>query len=319
VLRRTHQDQFCCTAIDLEEAFVLERRRDYIGASYAYLQALKAAEQISADELSARAVLGQLRCQIAGSWKDPDDDGGAAGKLLRLRAQAMIQVQAARSPEIFGASPDSVPRIFVSYRSNTRPLSNSIARSLCKTKFTAWTDQRIKDCEDFSPAIHRELLCCSAMLLILGPEFFDSPWCLHELHFALGQNDQRGMPLFWVWCDQKGSKTVDGEYVSEISSTEKCSNAISNWKEEWLKSQAYPDYHRFHIEDRIQRVIHSGICLSQKVIRFKPTAAGMDAGKLDALDKLLDPLQELLKDKKEQPEKPRPPRAPAKIRVQVAA
>jgi hypothetical protein len=286
-LRRTHNDSFRTVAIEVEEAHVLERRKDYIGASRAYLQALKQAERISADELSARAVLGQLRCDIAGGFmKGTRAD---AKQAQRLRAQAMVQIQQARAPELVAISPDKVPRVFVSYRADSRPLSNCLAKELTGDHFVAWNDQRIRRCEDFSPAIHRELLNSSAMLLVLGPTFFDSPWCLHELHFALGQNDLRGLPIFWLWSEPGTGNPGDRPIAT----------VISTWQQGWLPQHKYPDYQRAHLQDRLNRVMSKGICLSQTVVSYGPPSEENPEGAFDAdpksMEALLAPVKELLR------------------------
>lgn len=291
ILRRTHQDPFSAAALQTEEAYVLERRRDFIGASRAYLEALRQAERISADELSARAVLGQLRCDIAGGFMN-SNMGASAAERFRLRAQGMVQIQQARAPEIESLSPDSKQRVFVSYRSPSRPLTNAIAAHLTGDKAFAWTDQRIRRCEDFSPAIHRELLNSSAMVIVLGPQYFDSAWCVHELHFALGQNDLRGVPLFWLWA-------VPRYWVSG----ERCTVAISQWKRAWLRDQRYPDHQKFHIEDRLDRLLSRGTCLSAKVLRFDPPTLTQPHGVFElehptALRDLLEPVDDALHGKK---------------------
>lgn len=299
VLRRTHHDEFAITAIEIEEAFLLERHADYIGARQAYQQALKAAERISADELSARAVLGQLRCSIMGSFKARDDGRESREQQLRrLRAQAMVQVQEARAPELAGVGLEQ--RLFVSYRSSSRMLSNKIvsAFSAAPERIAAWSDQRIKDCEDFLPTIHRELLSCGAMLLILGPSFFESKWCIHELHFALGQNDQRGLPLFWLWYEEQPQPAAENG-ASKVDDPEKdpYSDAMSRWKETWLPLQKDPGHERFHLEECLDRIVRKGTCLRRQVLRYtKPSPPEPDEPLLkeDEFEWLLKPIRELL-------------------------
>jgi hypothetical protein len=280
VLRRISHDDLSRGAVELTDAFILERARDYHGANMRYQEVLRLAEQLGADELTARAVLGQLRCDVAAAA------GPHRERLLTLRAQTMVQVQAARAPELFYLSPTSTPRLFVSYRSNYSKLTEAITakfRSPAKeagersssSEIQCWTDHDLKSWEDFSPAIHRELLSCAAMLLILGPEFFESHWCIHELHFALGQHELRGMPVFWLWCGDK-------------SAPDQWPEAIDQWRARKTAEGKQPEYYRFHLEDRLQRIVRSGICLSQSILRIEPGAS------FPQLDDVLQPVRDTL-------------------------
>jgi hypothetical protein len=290
-LRRMGQDPLSRAAMDIEEAFIRERAGDYLGAQHRYQEVLAKAEQIAADELSARAILGQLRCDIvASSTKSANSStpGVLPLKILTLRAQAMVQIQTARAPELFLLSPSAVPRLFVSYRSGSCALTRQIAArvpELSSTKMSCWYDGDLKHWEDFSPVIHRELLSCDAMLLLLSPEFFDSEWCLHELHFALGQHDLRGLPLFWCCCEPAGARPV----VS-------CTVALNEWKNSLFPTLKNSAHRTAHFAERVARLTRTGVCVSQDVVQFEGSVTSPASGtgpmalELDTLDKLLMPI-----------------------------
>jgi hypothetical protein len=281
-LRRIAHDPLSRAAMDIEEAFIRERSGDYLGAMNRYQQVLFEAEQIAADELSARAVLGQLRCDIAASSLksiDSKDPSRLSTKILALRAQAMVQIQTARAPELFLLSAEGVPSIFLSHRSESTALTkqiNSRLPSLSPQRVVCWHDQKLKDWEDFSPVIHKELLKCDAMLLMLSPGFFESEWCLHELHFALGQHDLRGIPLFWFCCDP------DQNHPS-VS----CSDALETWKNELFPRLTNPAHRTAHFKERVTRLTRTGVCISQGLVHFQASPPALD---IETLDQLLLPV-----------------------------
>jgi hypothetical protein len=120
-----------------------------------------------------------------------------------------------------------------------------------------WWDQSLEKWEDFSPAIHQKLQTSDAIVLILDPLYFKSPWCIHELHFALGQHDLRGVPLYWFWCTEEIAK-------HELSSLWPA--AVAKWKKEAIDVAEDSEYYRVHIDDRLERLRLVGVCLSQRVV-----------------------------------------------------
>ena len=270
---RRHADLLARIAVDVEEAFMFERRGDYWEAIRRYEKALKDAELVAADELCSRAMLGWLRCDTLTS-ATPSRRSPAA--TLGLRARCMVQIQAARAPDLFpgiGIGNDN-PRLFLSYRSDTKEFSKKLYQKLAPkldpkleplhVPLVPWRDDEALDKtdKDFGATIHRELLGCNAIVLALCPTFFESPWCVHELHFALGQHEVRGIHLFWTWCtDGKDS------FLAVEDSPMKAARRWIDRPEDELAAYGQSDYHRFHERERILRVIEHGECLTDRVVR----------------------------------------------------
>jgi hypothetical protein len=112
----------------------------------------------------------------------------------------------------------------------------------------------------FGAAIHKALLDADAIFLFLCQEFFESPWCVHELHFALGQYEVRGVPLFWVWCvpHRDGVDLED----SAVKSVRHWLSRPLNRK--WERETN--EYRRFHERERVERLIDHGMCLGPRIV-----------------------------------------------------
>jgi hypothetical protein len=149
--------------------------------------------------------------------------------------------------------------------------------------FHVWYDERLQYGDlDFSPTIHAELLDSDAVLFMFSPDFFDSPWCVHELHFAIGQHETRAMPLFWCWCDP----TAD----AHTNPQENVRVAVERWKEKYLSTRQRiygpedASYHRNHVEERMGKVLALGRCLHTDVLRAP------SAGDQESLEEAVEPL-----------------------------
>jgi hypothetical protein len=153
----------------------------------------------------------------------------------------------------------------LSYRSESRTLVASLHERL-RSDFLPWYDKDLEEHEDFSPTIHSELLDSDVVVFMFSPRFFESPWCVHELHFAIGQQEVRAMPLFWCWCDPHENGTDRGVDL-----------AMEQWKVNYLQTIANPsdpqqvNYHRRHVEDRFGRVLSVGTRLHPLVVRVPAT------------------------------------------------
>lgn len=292
-LRRLGQDPLGRAAIRLEEAFVLERSGDFLRAVRLYQNILEAAEAIGADELSARAVLGQLRCDlISGTIHSTlivNDPEVQAGRRLRLRAQAMVQIQSARAPELFAMSALGSARLFISYRAVCRSLTEQIAAYVKQVSpdLDGWYDQYLREWQDFSPVIHEKLLNSDAMLLILSEEYFTSEWCLHELSFAVGQHDLQGVLLYWFWCEPSPGNTKDPLPWTQV---------LETWKDSEAVNLKYTAHQRHYLFERLKRLTQDGICLNQTVVRYASEASGTrtcaTAVDTATLEQLMQPIRQ---------------------------
>jgi hypothetical protein len=271
-------DPLTRTAIGIEEAHIFERKRDYWEAIRRYRLALNEAEAVAADELTARASLGWLRCDALSTlMRDKIFDA----ERIRLRVRCLVQVQSARAPDLFALSRREQPIVFLSYRSITRDLTAQVNDLLKQTGLTPyldcdsakdaagiWTSQR-----DFGAAIHKNLLDADAVVLFLSERFFDSPWCVHELHFALGQHEVRGVLIFWTWCESLASlpEKDSSDERSSRSQPRSPLEAARDWASRPLGKNAREgdkEYHRYHEQDRLLRVINHGLCLTDDVVRI---------------------------------------------------
>jgi tetratricopeptide (TPR) repeat protein len=272
-------DPLTRTAISIEEAHIFERKRDYWEAIRRYRIALHEAEDVAADELAARASLGWLRCDALSTlMRDKEFDA----ERLRLRVRCLVQVQGARAPDLFALSRRNQPIVFLSYRSKTRELTQRVNGLLKDSKLTPfldcdstkaeadgiWTEKR-----DFGAAIHKKLLDADAVVLFLSEEFFDSPWCAHELHFALGQHEVRGILIFWTWCESPPNPPDNN--LSDLKSPQKRPLSPLETAREWAKRPMGEgarigdnDYYRYHEQDRLLRVINQGRCLTDDTVRI---------------------------------------------------
>jgi hypothetical protein len=258
--KRKTRDPLLRLAADIEVAFVHECEGDLFGAVTLYQPIIKKAEDAGADELVARAVSGCLRC-------DKMMKRSPAARNKQLRAQIMLRIQSARSTELSPLSKRDKPKLFLSYRSNQRFVTECVHEGLLATqRLDTYYDQVKEEGEDFGPAIHTSLLDSDAVVLFLSEEFFNSPWCIHELHFALGQNEVRGVMLFWVWC-------AEGKEPSEL----RCEEAARGWIERRFPGSQLRrnGYERAHVEDRVNRLISYGRCLSDTAVIFDSKAADM--------------------------------------------
>jgi hypothetical protein len=274
-----------CAAL-VEEAFVEEKAGDFFAAIRLYQEVLNIAEPMGADELVARAASGCLRCDTESSVTDKK-------LMLPLRARIVIQIQSARAPELFPMSKRDKPRIFLSYRSHSQEVTEALQDRLRKISLEPWNDTKLKSYEDFNPVIHRRLYDSDAIILLLSRHYFDSPWCVHELHFALGQHELRGVPLYWAWCEEvsndapRSSQSGDGNYRETSVDTVKFDPLVTCDRRAQLSiEETFPNtdtqrhgYELKHVQDRLRRLFAYGQLLSAKPIPFEPVAQSLEQSK----------------------------------------
>jgi hypothetical protein len=268
ILKRP-DDLLVRTAVSIEEGFIAECKKDYWEAIRRYGVALDRAEDLAADELVARAMLGWLRCDALSTRIQA---GSSKAQTMELRARCIVQIQAARAPNLFSLRRRHVPRVFLSYRTTTGALSEAVYKRLERGLLSGWRDKdelSAKVDADFGATIHKELLDADAIALFLSPGYFDSPWCVHELHFALGQYEVRGVPLFWTWCDRP-ERHSRGEHgpAPALNWEDTPLEAARAWLQRPEEKSVGPtsgEYHRFHERERVLRVIDHGECLTTKI------------------------------------------------------
>jgi TIR domain len=264
VLRRTSQEPLTRCAVKVEEAFVEECERDYWTATRLYQEALNVAESLGADELVARAAGGCLRCDVASSAK-------VDASTLPMRARIVIQIQSARAPELFPMSRRNKPTLFISYRRHTRRVTQGMQQALRNTTaLEAWSDVLLHSDEDFSPVIHRRLHDSDAIVLLLSPCYFNSPWCVHELHFALGQYELRGVPLYWAWCAETSDASLGVSHrpPTRCSCAQLAQHSIEASFERTRTRELGYELH--HIRDRLKRLFAYGQLLSPTPVPYTP-------------------------------------------------
>jgi hypothetical protein len=273
IMRRTSRDPLGRCAAQIEEAHVHECEGDYVQAVALYEEAMTIAEDLGADELVARAASGCLRCDaIADSGKPESDPAKAEGRrqtLLYLRARIILQIQCARAPELFPLSQREKPTLFISYRSESRSITNAMVSVLNDTphsELRAWADVRLESHQDFSPTIHRRLHDADAIVILLSPEYFESSWCVAELHFALSQNEVRGVPLFWQWCCSRSRAAGD----ERTATPEPCESLA--WKGVRTSFRRVGldlrGHEQAHLEERLRRIFARGRLLRNAPVLF---------------------------------------------------
>lgn len=279
-VKRVNDDPLRRCAVQLEEAFVLECEGDAFGAVELYQEVLSTAEKLAADELVARAAAGCLRCDALARSID-------TAILQRRRARIMLQIQAARAPQLYPLSERHRPKLFICYRSSTGPVMEAIRGKLREPALiNAWVDTEAPDGDDIGSTIHQELLDSDAIVVLMSPSFFESPWCIHELHFALGQYAVRGIPIFWAWCDTDQTKR-----------DQRCERAALQWLEANFDgtAAAKDGYTRFHVQNRLERLIADGrrlyptaVIYSEDRALIHPVAEQLTARILQAVPKLYE-------------------------------
>jgi hypothetical protein len=185
----------------------------------------------------------------------------------------MLRIQSSRSTELAPLSARRRPSVFLSYRSSSRVVTEGIGDELEKLGDNRLLD-RFFDVEaiskdmDFSPTIHKGLLDSDGIVLLLSPEFFNSPWCVHELHFALGQHETRGISLFWAWCEE--ASAAPQESVGDVEPGLECERAVMRWLAAAYSKlpAAKLGYAQSHLGDRINRVFDYGLRLSDQPVRY---------------------------------------------------
>jgi hypothetical protein len=283
IMRRTVDEPLSRCAVDVEEAFVHERAKDLFAAARLYEKTLGHAEQMGADELVARSASGCLRCDAAGYEANPD-------RLIQVRARIIVEIQSARAPELFPMSERSKPRLFLSYRSETRAITEHLLvaypqdDSRKDSHLYAWADVRLAEKQDFDPRIHQLLHDSDAIVLLLSPNYFDSAWCVHELHFALGQSEIRGIPLYWAWCSNAVAAGVACEAAarSELMAYVERSNAQQASGDGPLgRPGARLSHRQAHLNDRLDRLFTRGRLLANAPLPYSNShVAARSAGTL---------------------------------------
>jgi hypothetical protein len=257
LMMRSAGDELVRLAVKTEIGFVHERKGDLYRARQIYQDVIRAAEEIGADELLSRAASGCLRCDSV-QRKAPQQN-------RPLRAHIMLRIQSARATELAPLTMRSKPKLFLSHRDSTTVVAHGLHEAISTTTAeypglsTFFDKNDIRKMDDFSPKIHSALLDSDGIVLLMSKDFFDSPWCVHELHFALGQHEVRGTNIFWAWCVENSEKT---EFNPE--------EAVRSWLEaEYDKTApANLGYKKSHLDDRIQRVFQYGTCLSNAIFRY---------------------------------------------------
>jgi hypothetical protein len=284
IMRRTVREQLSRCAMDVEEAFAHERAGDLLKATHMYEDALVVAERLGADELVARSANGCLRCDTAAFGRN-------AELLTQMRARIIVEIQSARALELFPLSRRNKPRVFISYRKECVALAEAIVNehSKASSHFETWVDLLlVAGKEDFNPRIHQLLHDADAIVVLLSPKYFDSAWCVHELHFALGQNDVRGVPLYWAWCSdvpragepcELAARRAFDRYLENTYGRRSDDHVLSAQEVERLSHQ------RAHVEERLDRLFaRSRLLVNQPILNHRASAGDAVKPLLAALD-----------------------------------
>lgn len=255
--RRESNDELRRCAMQIEEAFLQECQGSFMSATDLYVRSLAIAEDFGADELVARASNGCLRCDAAANSKEQKSS-------LRMKARIIVEVQSARAPELFPMTERDKPMLFVSYRAEARGVTRQMVNVLNAKGSTlgAWADVRLTSDQDFNPTIHRRLHDADAIVLLLSPDYFWSPWCVHELHFALSQHEVRGVPLCWAWCQPKtgeGGRAGSAEQLAQKFILQGLPNLAA---ERW-------SYEENHVRERLRRLFARGRLLQRHPVLFE--------------------------------------------------
>jgi small GTP-binding protein len=82
--------------------------------------------------------------------------------------------------------------IFISYSKKNREYARRLADGLLNEGFDVWIDDRIDYGDDWELAIFKAIDLCSAFIVIMTPNSYESKWVRRECHHA----DKRSKPLF---------------------------------------------------------------------------------------------------------------------------
>lgn len=272
ILRRTVREPLTRCAVDIEEAFIHERAGDLLKATHMYEDSLVAAERMGADELVARAASGCLRCDAVGFAGDPD-------LVTTIRARIVVEIQSARAPELFPMTKRDKPMLFISYRRESAEITKALVSGLNSPEsiLATWTDQELQKGEYFNARLHQRLHDSDAIVLLLSPNYFDSAWCVHELHFALGQNQLRGIPIYWAWCGNDGDGGKPCELMARDAFNAYVEDLYGHRNATDLESQrlARLRHQQAHITERLNLLFARGRLLTPEAIRYSsdPAAA----------------------------------------------
>jgi hypothetical protein len=272
IMRRVVRDKLSHCATQIEEAFIHECEGDFIRAVQLYEEVLGIAEDLGADELVARASSGCLRCDARANAKDQDPG-------LRIPARIIVQIQSARAPELFPMSKRTKPALFISYRAESRAVTRGLWKVLNDEKksiLQAWADVELTSYQDFNPTIHRRMHDADAIVLLLSPDYFRSPWCVHEIHFALSQHEVRGVPLCWAWCEPKpGAGERIDDKPCELRAREHIEKSFEN-----IEQQRW-GYEIAHIQERLRRLFARGRLLQRTPMFYQRIVTSPDLPSLD--------------------------------------
>ncbi len=87
--------------------------------------------------------------------------------------------------------------VFISYSKKNRAYARTLADHLLSVGFDVWIDDRIDYGEMWERTIFKAIDDCSAFLVIMTPESYESDWVLREIQYA----DRRRKPQFPVLLD----------------------------------------------------------------------------------------------------------------------
>ena len=82
--------------------------------------------------------------------------------------------------------------IFISYSKKNRDYARQLADKLLELGFDVWIDDRIDYGENWEREIFKAIDGCSAFVVLMTPESYESDWVLRECQYA----DKRKKPQF---------------------------------------------------------------------------------------------------------------------------
>lgn len=201
-----------------EQYFKLMRRLEKIA---------QRSEAIGADEILSRVVYARRRISQEIALKDKQKlDGENKQKLdekdkqkldeycLFLRLQNFVNVQAARLPELSRFAKRNNPKVFISYRAETRPLACEIFRLATECGIEPWLEiknvaklQHLPSSKSIKSTIQDSYIAAQiqmaledsdAVLMLVSPKYFTSPYCTHEMETILSRQRLSNQKVAWV-------------------------------------------------------------------------------------------------------------------------